>query len=63
MDTKPKFICKGTFAECVYLSEAPFSTITPGPPPYTMYTCILYIYSHREGGGGGEDEPGRREKK
>ncbi len=24
----------------------------PSPPPlYTLYTCILYAYSHREGGG------------
>jgi hypothetical protein len=24
------------------------------PPPYTLYTCKLYTYSHREGGRGGE---------
>jgi hypothetical protein len=23
------------------------------PPPYTLYTCIQYTYSHREGEGGG----------
>ncbi len=26
----------------------------PSPPLYTLYTCIQYTYSHREGGEGGE---------
>jgi len=30
---------------------------TPPNPPYTLYTCVQYTYSHREGGrGGGEPE-------
>ncbi len=41
------------FVTGVYLFEAPLPSYdhTP-PPPYTLYTCILYTYSHREGGGG-----------
>jgi hypothetical protein len=39
------------FAAGVYLSEAPSPPMSPYPPPYTLYTCILYTYSHREGGG------------
>jgi hypothetical protein len=34
------------FAAGVFLSEAQ-KAITP---PYTLYTCIQYTYSHREGG-------------
>jgi hypothetical protein len=41
------------FAAGVYLSEAKNPT-----PPYTLYTCILYTYSHRGGGGGGRVWPG-----
>jgi hypothetical protein len=41
-----KLTCKGAFAAGVYLSD-------PLPPTtYTLYMCIQYIYSHREGGGG-----------
>ncbi len=36
------------FASGVYLSEA--QSPVP-PPPYKLYTCIQYTYSHREGGG------------
>jgi hypothetical protein len=43
------------FAAGVYPSEA--QNIIP--PPYTLYTCIKYTYSHREGGGG-KVEPERR---
>ncbi len=43
-----KLTCKGTVAAGVYLSEA--QNPIP-PPPYTLYTCIQYTYSHREGGG------------
>jgi hypothetical protein len=48
--------CKRDFAEGVYLSEAPSPPMTPySTPSYTLYTCIQYTYSHREGGrGGGE---------
>jgi hypothetical protein len=34
----------------VYLSEAQNPIL---PHSYTLYTCIQYTYSHREGGGGG----------
>ncbi len=40
------------FAAGVYLSEAPSYPMIPyPPPPYTLHTCILYTYSHKEGGG------------
>ncbi len=43
------------FAAGVYLSEAPSPPMTRYHPSYTMYTCIQFTYSHREGGeGGGE---------
>ncbi len=45
------FTCEGDIAAGVYLSEAQ-NPIHP-PPPCTMYTCVQYIYSHMEGGGGG----------
>jgi hypothetical protein len=31
------------------VSEAPSPTMTPYSPPYTLYICIQYTYSHREG--------------
>ncbi len=34
------------FAAGVYLPEA-----QKYPPPYTLYSCIQYTYSHRERGG------------
>jgi hypothetical protein len=44
------------FAAGVYLSEAPSPPMTPYPPSYTLYTCIVYCilvtYSHGGGGGG-----------
>ncbi len=36
------------FAAGVYLSEA--RNPIPPPPPYPLFTCIQYTYSHREGG-------------
>jgi hypothetical protein len=45
-----KFTCKGTLRQVFYLSEAPPPPLTL---PYTLYTCIQYTYSHREGGGEG----------
>ncbi len=30
-------------------SSSPMNRYSP-PPPYTLYTCIWYTYSHREGG-------------
>ncbi len=44
------------FAAGVNLSEAQ----NPIHPPYTLYTCIQYTYSHREWGLGGRVEPERR---
>ncbi len=43
-----------------YLSEAPSPpmTIFPPPPPYALYMCIQYTYSHREGGGGEAKQKG-----
>jgi hypothetical protein len=38
------------FAAGVYLSETLPSYDPIHPPPYTLYTSILYTYSHREGG-------------
>ncbi len=45
-----------TSRQVFYLSEAPPTPpITQySPPPYTLYTCLQYNYSHREVGGGGE---------
>jgi hypothetical protein len=43
-----KLTCKGTLFICL----RPPSLLWPHIPPYTMYTCILYTYSHREGGRG-----------
>jgi hypothetical protein len=40
------------FAAGVYLSEA--QNPIPPPPSYTLYLCIQYTFSHREGGSGGE---------
>ncbi len=47
-----QFTWKGTLRAGVHLSEAPSFSLTPyPPPPYTLYICMLYTYSHREGGG------------
>jgi hypothetical protein len=40
------------FAAGVYLSEAQ----KPYPSPYTLYMCIHYTYSHKEGRWRGEPE-------
>jgi hypothetical protein len=50
MSSAKKIDLQRDFAAGVYLSDAPFPPLTPYPPPYTLYTCILYTYSHREGG-------------
>ncbi len=45
-----KFTCKGTLRQ-VFICLRPRTPY----PPYTQYTCILYVqytYSHGEGGGG-----------
>jgi hypothetical protein len=46
---------KGTLRQVFYLSEASFPSCDPysPPTPVSVYTCILYTNSHREGGGGG----------
>jgi hypothetical protein len=44
--------CKGTLRQMFYLSEAPHPSYKPILPPlYTLYMCIQYTNSHREGGG------------
>jgi hypothetical protein len=47
MSSSKKIYLERDFAAGVYLSKA--QTPYP-PPPYTLYTCILHTYSHREGG-------------
>ncbi len=53
-----KLTSKETLRQVFYLSEAPSPHVTPySPPPYTLYTCIQYTYSHRVGrvrGGGNQ---------
>ncbi len=44
-----KLTCKGTLGQ-VFICRRP-KTPYP-PPPYTLYTCIQYNYSYREGGKG-----------
>jgi hypothetical protein len=52
-----KIYLKGLCGRC--LSSEAQNAITP-PPPYTLYTCIQYTYSHREGGSGESFQPERR---
>jgi hypothetical protein len=42
---------KGLCGRCS-LSEA--QNPIPPPPSYSLYTCIQYVHSHREGGREGE---------
>ncbi len=54
-----KLASKGTLRQAFYMSEAPAPLMTPySLPPYTMYTCIQHIYSHRERGGGRANQRG-----
>jgi hypothetical protein len=46
MSSSKKIDLYRDFAAGVYLSEAQ----NPIPPSYTLYTCIQYTYSDREGG-------------
>ncbi len=54
------FACKGTLRQVFYLSEAPSPPMTPYPPPPVSTVCVhsihilIFLYSHREGGEGGE---------
>jgi hypothetical protein len=48
--------CKGTSRK-VFICLRPINLL---PLPYTLYTCIQYTYSHREGGGVGGIDPNRR---
>jgi hypothetical protein len=51
MSSSNKLTCKGAL-RLVFICLRPR---TPYSPPYTLYTCIQYTYSHREGGGGAGD--------
>jgi hypothetical protein len=51
-----KKLTKGTLRQ-VFICLRPG---TPYPPPYTLYTCIQYTYSHREGGGELNQREGER---
>ncbi len=42
-----KLTCKGTLRQVFFLLYDPILR-----PFYTLYACIQYTYSHREGGGG-----------
>jgi hypothetical protein len=50
--------CKRTLRQVFYLYEAPpppsYDPILYPQPPYTLYMRIQFIYSHKEGGVGGE---------
>ena len=52
MSSSKKIYLERDFAADDYLSETLPLYLAPYPPPLT-YT--LYTYSHREGGGGGEE--------
>ncbi len=56
-NAKCRHLKKWDFVEGVNLSEAqnPF-TPPPTPHTHTLYTCIQYTYSLREGGGGRKPE-------
>jgi hypothetical protein len=45
-----KLTCKGTMRQ-VYIYMSGSQNLIP-LPPYTLYTCIQYTYSHREEGRG-----------
>ncbi len=59
-----KLTCKGTLRQVLICprSPPPSSPVTPDPPPHTLYTCILllYTYSHREEGGRANQREGQR---
>ncbi len=45
---------KGLCGRCYICLRLPPLLWPHSPPSYTLYTCIQYTYSHREGGRGGE---------
>jgi hypothetical protein len=45
MSSSKKIYLERDFAAVVYLSDS--EARKPPPPPYTLYTCIQYTYSHR----------------
>ncbi len=49
-----KLTCKETLRQMFHLSEAPSPPMSQYSPPYTLYTCIQYTYSQREGGEEGD---------
>jgi hypothetical protein len=49
-----KCTCKGTLRHVFYLSNPPSPPMTQYSPPYTLYKCIVYVYTvhlFRQGGG------------
>ncbi len=54
-----KLACKGTLRQVFICLRSRTPSSTP-PPPYTLYLCKQYSYSHREGGWGERVEPERR---
>ncbi len=54
MSSSKKIDQERDFAASIYLSEAQDAQNPIPPAPCTLYTCMQYTYSHREGGKGGE---------
>jgi hypothetical protein len=57
MSSSKEVTCKGTLRQ-LFICLRPMHTL---PLLHTVYTCIQYIYSYREGGGGGRGELRQRE--
>ena len=48
-----KLTSEGTLRQVFYLSEAPSPSMTPYPPPCTLYTYTVYtVYLFTQGGEG-----------
>jgi hypothetical protein len=53
MLSSKKLTCIGTLRQVFICLRPPPPSYDPLPPPlYTLYTCLLFTYSHREGEGG-----------
>ncbi len=52
--SKKNLLVKWLCGRCLSV-RGPLSSYDPIPPPLThIYICLMYTYSHREGGGGGD---------